>query len=83
LVDLIKLSSTRQSSGSTADDCNLSTSVVLRQVSHHQSVTPRVVYDGVLYVLDSHRRLIDSQHTRTLHTDMICTGEPANNVIGK
>jgi len=68
--DLVKLCSAGKSSRSTADDCNLFASVVLWQVCSHKTMTPCIVYDGILNVLDGDGRFIDSQYTRTLQTHM-------------
>lgn len=66
-TDLIKLCGAREARWSTADNCDLLASVVLWQVGSHQTMTPRIVNDGILNVLDGHGRFVDSQHTGSLH----------------
>jgi len=71
-TDLVQLRSTSESSRSTTDNCYLFASVVLWEVCSHQIMAPRVVYDGILNVLNGHSRCIDIQHTGTLQTHTQC-----------
>ena len=58
--DLVELGGSSESSGSAAYDGHLLACEILRRFRYHVAMTPGVVNDGVLDVLDGHGWLVNA-----------------------